>query len=91
MKIMPCSTSTVASGRSMRRWISPPQAPMPPSRMATGMMASGLMAGQEGDEDAGVAIAGRQRGIGAALHGGDLDHAGQSGKAAGQRGEASTT
>jgi hypothetical protein len=38
---MPCSTSTAASGRSRRRCNRPPLAPMPPSRIATGTMASG--------------------------------------------------
>src|SRR5262249_58147904 len=40
-KMMPCSTTTAASGRSSRRCRRPPEAPMPPSRIATGMMASG--------------------------------------------------
>src|ERR1700722_12672637 len=35
---------------------------------------------QEGDEDAGKAVAGREVGIGAALHGRDLDHAGETGR-----------
>ena len=38
-----------------------------------------------GDEDAGVAIARRERGAGAALHGGDLDHAGKPGGGAAER------
>src|SRR5882724_5008325 len=37
---------------------------------------------QEGDEDAGKTIAGREIGVGAALHGGDLDHACQTSRAA---------
>src|ERR1700716_1402605 len=37
---------------------------------------------QEGDEDAGKAIAGGEVGIGAALHGGDFDHARKAGAAA---------
>ena len=39
---------------------------------------------QEGDEDAGKAIAGGEIGVGAALHGGDFDHAGKAGRAAGE-------
>src|ERR1700682_1744197 len=41
-KVSPCSSRTVASGRSMRRSTSPPEATMPPNRIATGMIASGL-------------------------------------------------
>src|SRR6267142_3887723 len=37
---------------------------------------------QEGDEDAGEAVTGREVGVGAALNGSDLDHAGQPGGAA---------
>ena len=40
---------------------------------------------EEGDEDAGKAIAGGEIGVGAALHGGDFDHAGQTGRAAGEK------
>src|ERR1700681_2781657 len=36
-KVSPCSSRTVASGRSMRRSTSPPEATMPPNRIATGM------------------------------------------------------
>src|SRR3954451_18356301 len=39
---------------------------------------------QEGDQDAGKAVAGGKVGIGAALHRGDLDHAGEAGAGAGQ-------
>ena len=40
---------------------------------------------QEGDEDAGEAVAGGEVGVGAALHRGDLDHAGEAGRRAGQK------
>ena len=75
----PCSTSTVASGRPMRRWIRPPAAAMPPNRMATGMIGERVVAGQEGDEDAGEAVAGGERGIGPALDRRDLEEAGEAG------------
>ena len=39
---------------------------------------------EERDQDAGVAVAGRERGVGAALHGRDLDHAGEPGGGAGR-------
>ena len=35
---------------------------------------------QEGDQDAGKAVAGGEIGVGAALHGRDLDHAGEAGR-----------
>src|SRR6516162_810563 len=41
-KMMPCSTSTEASGSPRRRCNRPPEALMPPSRIATGMIASGF-------------------------------------------------
>ena len=50
---IPCSTLTVASGRSSRRCNKPPLAPMPPSRIATGMMAIGFCARDERDQHAG--------------------------------------
>src|SRR5471032_671105 len=40
-KMMPCSTTTAASGRSSRRCKRPPEAPMPPSRIDTGTIAAG--------------------------------------------------
>ncbi len=88
MKSVPCSTSTVASGRPMRRWIRPPEASMPPSRIGDRNDRQRIVPGEEGDEDAGVTIARGKRGIGAALHGGHLDHAGKACKTAGDRREA---
>ena len=83
--MQPCSTSTVASGRSMRRWIRPPEAAMPPNRMATGNDGERVVAREEGDEDAGEAVAGGERGVGAALDGRDLEEAGEAGAGAGDR------
>src|SRR5664279_2440867 len=40
---------------------------------------------QERDEDAGKAVTGGEVGVGAALHGGDLDHAGKAGRGAGEK------
>src|ERR1700722_17264428 len=40
---------------------------------------------QEGDEDAGESVAGREVGVGAALHRGDFDHAGEAGRCARQK------
>ena len=77
-KMMPCSTCTEASGRPSRRCSSPPLALMPPSRIATGNDGQRILPRQEGDQDAGEAVAGREVGVGAALHGGDLDHAGKA-------------
>ena len=77
-KIMPCSTSTEASGNPNRRWSSPPPALMPPSSRATGMTASGLCRARKATRDhAGEAVAGGEIGVGAALHGGHFDHAGE--------------
>ncbi len=42
MKIVPCSTLTVASGSSNTRCKRPPLAPIPPSSSATGMTPNGL-------------------------------------------------
>ena len=72
----------------MRRWIRPLDASMPPSRIATGMMASGIVPGEERDQDAGIAVAGGERGVGVALDRRDLEHAGKPGKGAAERGEA---
>src|SRR5256885_2285657 len=36
-----------------------------------------VLAGEEGDENAGIAVAGDERGAGPAVHGGDLRHAGE--------------
>src|SRR6185437_15180646 len=41
-KMMPCSTCTEASGSPSRRCSRPPEALMPPSTIATGMIASGF-------------------------------------------------
>ena len=49
------------------------------------MIGQRILPRQEGDEDAGKAIAGGEIGVGAALHGGDLDHAGEAGRAAGEK------
>ena len=38
----PLKHQNVASGRSIRRWINPLEAANPPSRIATGIIASGL-------------------------------------------------
>ena len=54
------------------------------------MIASGLCARDERDQDAGVAVAGDQRGVGAAVHRRDLDHAGQA-RAARRRGTQAST
>ena len=43
-----------------------------------------VLAGEKGDEDAGVAIASDQIGAGALLHGRDLDHAGKASRSASQ-------
>ena len=48
------------------------------------MTAERVMAGEERDQNAGKAVAGRQIGVGASLHGGDLDHAGEAGGGAGE-------
>ena len=48
------------------------------------MIGERIVAGEEGDEDAGEAVAGDQRGVGAAVDGGDLDHAGEPGAGAGE-------
>ena len=84
-KIIPCSTSTDASGRPSRRCNSPPLAPMPPSRTATGMIAERILPREKRDKDAGKAIAGGEVGVGAALHGGDFEHAGEPGRRAGEK------
>ena len=44
-----------------------------------------IVAREEGDEDAGIAVAGDERGVGRAVHGGDLEHAGEPGEGAGER------
>src|SRR5690606_32699823 len=41
---MPCSTFTLASGRSKLRWSKPPLALIPPSNSATGNIARGFCA-----------------------------------------------
>ena len=43
-----------------------------------------VVPGEEGHQDAGVAVAGDQRGVGAAVDGRDLEHAGEPGAGAGQ-------
>src|SRR4030081_539640 len=40
---------------------------------------------QEGDEDAGKAVTGREVGVGSALHGRDFDHSGKAGRGARQK------
>src|SRR5580704_11685874 len=42
----------------------------------------GILSRQESDEDARETITGGEIGVGAALHGGDLDHAGKAGRGA---------
>ena len=49
------------------------------------MTAKRILPRQERDQNAGKAVAGRQIGVGAALHGGDLDHAGEAGGGAGEK------
>ena len=44
-----------------------------------------VLAGEKGDEDAGVAIASDQIGAGALLHGRDLDHAGKASRSAAKK------
>ena len=81
--MMPCSTSTVASGMPMRRWIRPPAAAMRAEQDGDRHDRQRVMPGEEGDEDAGEAVAGDQRGIGLAVDGGDLEEAGEAGAGAG--------
>ena len=83
--MMPCSTSTVASGRPMRRWSRPPLATMPPKQDGDRDDRQRVVAREERDQDAGVAVAGDQRGVGAAVDRRDLDHAGEPGAGAGER------
>ena len=82
---MPCSTCTDASGRPSRRCSRLPAAPKPPNRIATGMIANGDLAGDERDQDAGVAVAGDQRRVRVGVHRGDLDRAGEAGAGAADR------
>ena len=69
----------------MRRWIRPPAATMPPNRIATGGMTSGLWRARNDDENAGEAVARGERGVGAALDRRDLEEAGEPGAGAGDR------
>ena len=84
-KAMPCSTCTEASGRPSRRCSRLPAAPKPPNRIATGMIANGFMARDERDQDAGIAVAGDQRGVRVGVHRRDLDRAGEARAAAAER------
>ena len=85
---MPCSTSTVASGRPMRRWIRPPRRIDAAEQDGDRDDRERVVPREEGDQDAGEAVAGGQRGVGVALDRRDLEHAGEAGEAAGERGEA---
>ena len=87
-KSSPSSTSTVASGRSMRRWMRPFEASTPPSRIAKGMMASGFCRARNAIRMPGIAVAGGERGVGVPLDRRHLEHAGKAGEGAAERGEA---
>ncbi len=81
----PCSTSTVASGIAMRRWIRPPAASSAPNKIGDRNDGERVVPGEEGHQDAGEAVAGDQRGVGLALDGGHLVEAGEAGAGAGDR------
>ena len=77
--MMPCSTSTVASGRSRRRCSKPAARADAAEQEGDGNDRQRIMPRDERHQDAGEAIARRERRVGAALNGGDLDHAGKPG------------
>ena len=81
-KMIPCSTSTEASGRPSRRCNSAAAGADAAEQDRDGNDRQRILPRQEGNKDAGETVAGGEIGVGAALHGGDLDHARKAGRAA---------
>ena len=81
---MPCSTSTDASGRPSRRCSRPAARADAAEQDRDRNDGQRIVPRQERHQDSGEAVAGREIGVGAALHGGDLDHAGETGRRAGE-------
>ena len=80
MNAMPCSTSTVASGRSQSTLQQAAARCDTAHEQRDRRDRDRIVARDERHQDAGVAIPRDERCIGAAVHGGDFRHAGQAGR-----------
>ena len=85
MKMRPCSTSTVASGRPMRRWTQPAGGDDAAEQDRHRDDGERIVAREERDQDAGEAVARGERGVGAALDRRDFEEAGEAGAGAGDQ------
>ena len=84
-KAMPCSTSTDGVGQAQAALQQAAAGGDAAEQDRHRHHASGMCARDEGDQDAGVAVAGDQRGVGRAVHRRHLDRAGQPGAGAAER------
>src|SRR5437660_930984 len=89
---MPTATSLTLGKEQMPACSAPNSAPVIPAAGADpaeqdrhGNDGERILPRQESDENAGKTISGGEVGVGAALHGGDLDHAGKAGCATGEK------
>ena len=82
---MPCKTPTVASGKAEDALQEPAARRDAAEQQRHGNDGEPVVAREEGHEDARVAVAGDERRVRAAVHGGDLERAGKAGRRAGER------
>ena len=77
---MPCSTSTDGIGQAEPRCSKPAAGADAAEQDRDRNDRERIVPREERDQDAGKAVARREIGVGAAVHGGDFDHAGEAGR-----------